>query len=94
MVGAHSTSQTPFRLLGRRVTLIYTKAGLDKTTAEGTFDQPYEFPALRSAHAEVDLPVPVGSWRSVGHSHQAFFFESFLDEIAAATAQDLSLIHI
>jgi isoquinoline 1-oxidoreductase beta subunit len=36
----------------------------------------------------VDLPVPVGFWRSVGHSHQAFFKESFIDEVAQAAAQD------
>jgi isoquinoline 1-oxidoreductase beta subunit len=26
--------------------------------------------------------VPVGFWRSVGHSHNAFFAESFIDELA------------
>ncbi|MBW9107547.1 xanthine dehydrogenase family protein molybdopterin-binding subunit [Paraburkholderia phenoliruptrix] len=61
---------------------------LDKTTTEGAFDQPYEWPAARVAHKLVDLPVPVGFWRSVGHSHQAFFTESFTDELAAAVDQD------
>ena len=41
-----------------------------------------------SATTIVDLPVPVGFWRSVGHSHQAFFKESFVDEAAAAAGQD------
>ena len=63
-------------------------AGPDKTTAEGASDQPYEWPAARIAHAHVALPVPVGFWRSVGHSHQAFFKEGFLDEVAHAAAQD------
>lgn len=62
--------------------------GPDKTTAEGAFDQPYEWPAARVSHRIVDLPVPVGFWRSVGHSHQAFFKESFLDEAAHAAGQD------
>jgi isoquinoline 1-oxidoreductase subunit beta len=61
---------------------------LDKTASEGAFDQPYEWPAARFAHAVVDLPVPVGFWRSVGHSHQAFFKESFIDECAHAVKQD------
>ncbi|AXE95538.1 xanthine dehydrogenase family protein molybdopterin-binding subunit [Paraburkholderia terricola] len=61
---------------------------IDKTTSEGAFDQPYEWPAARVAHKIVELPVPVGFWRSVGHSHQAFFTESFTDELAAATGQD------
>ncbi|MEW9582765.1 molybdopterin cofactor-binding domain-containing protein [Paraburkholderia sp. DGU8] len=61
---------------------------IDKTTCEGAFDQPYEWPAARVAHKVVELPVPVGFWRSVGHSHQAFFTESFTDEVAAAARQD------
>jgi isoquinoline 1-oxidoreductase beta subunit len=63
-------------------------AGPDKTTSEGAFDQPYEWPNARIGHEIVDLPVPIGFWRSVGHSHQAFFKESFLDEAAAAVGQD------
>jgi isoquinoline 1-oxidoreductase beta subunit len=62
--------------------------GPDKTTAEGAFDQPYEFPAATVGHRIVALPVPVGFWRSVGHSHQAFFKESFLDEVAHAAGRD------
>jgi isoquinoline 1-oxidoreductase beta subunit len=63
-------------------------AGPDKTTAEGAFDQPYEWPAARIAHDIVEGAVPVGFWRSVGHSHQAFFKESFVDEAAHAVGQD------
>jgi isoquinoline 1-oxidoreductase beta subunit len=61
---------------------------LDKTALEGAFDQAYEWPAARIAHTLVEQPVPVGFWRSVGHSHQAFFKESFVDECAAALQQD------
>ncbi|MEM5455213.1 xanthine dehydrogenase family protein molybdopterin-binding subunit [Paraburkholderia phytofirmans] len=61
---------------------------IDKTTCEGAFDQPYEWPAARVAHKIVELPVPVGFWRSVGHSHQAFFTEGFTDELAVATGKD------
>jgi isoquinoline 1-oxidoreductase beta subunit len=35
-----------------------------------------------------DTGVPVGFWRSVGHSHNAFYVESFLDEVAQATRKD------
>jgi isoquinoline 1-oxidoreductase subunit beta len=62
--------------------------GPDKTTSEGAFDQPYEWPNARIGHAIVDLPVPIGFWRSVGHSHQAFFKESFIDEAAAAVQRE------
>ncbi|MEP6720539.1 MAG: molybdopterin cofactor-binding domain-containing protein [Variovorax sp.] len=63
-------------------------AGPDKTTCEGAFDQSYEWPAARIGHEVMDFPVPVGFWRSVGHSHNAFFQESFLDELAAAAGRD------
>lgn len=61
---------------------------IDKTAIEGAFDQPYEYPAARIAHQSVSLPMPVGFWRAVGHSHQAFFTESFMDEVAIAARKD------
>jgi len=64
------------------------KVGPDKTASEGAFDQPYAFPAARVGHVIVDSPAPVGFWRSVGHSHHAFFKESFIDEAAHAAGQD------
>lgn len=45
----------------------------------------YRFPSYRVEAVVPDLPIPVGFWRSVGHSHTAFFEESFIDEIADAT---------
>ena len=30
----------------------------------------------------MDVPVPVGFWRSVGHSYTGFVVESFIDELA------------
>jgi isoquinoline 1-oxidoreductase beta subunit len=62
--------------------------GVDKTAAEGAFDLVYEVPALRVDHTVVESPMPVGFWRAVGHSHQAFFKESFVDELAQAAGQD------
>jgi isoquinoline 1-oxidoreductase beta subunit len=35
-----------------------------------------------------DSAVPIGYWRSVGHSHNAFFKEGFLDEVAHAAGKD------
>ncbi len=62
--------------------------GPDKTTSEGSYDVAYEFPNVRVGHVTVELPVPIGYWRSVGHSHQAFFKESFVDECAHAAKAD------
>jgi isoquinoline 1-oxidoreductase beta subunit len=60
----------------------------DKTTAEGLFDLPYGFPHQHMEHVATRMGVPVGFWRSVGHSHNAFFSESFIDELAAQARQD------
>ncbi|WP_322992474.1 xanthine dehydrogenase family protein molybdopterin-binding subunit [Limnohabitans sp.] len=60
----------------------------DKTASEGLFDLPYGFASQHMSHVATQSGVPVGFWRSVGHSHNAFFSESFIDELAAATQQD------
>lgn len=65
-----------------------TRLLTDATMAEGAFDQPYACPNMLVRHHRIELPVPVGYWRSVGHSHQAFFVECFLDEMAAAAGKD------
>jgi isoquinoline 1-oxidoreductase beta subunit len=60
----------------------------DKTNAEGAFDLPYRMPNRRVEHVLAHEPVPVGFWRSVGHSFNAFFTESFLDECAHAAGKN------
>jgi isoquinoline 1-oxidoreductase beta subunit len=60
----------------------------DKTNAEGAADTPYEFTHLQVEHVLARTPVPVGFWRSVGHSYNAFFMESFIDELAHAAGRD------
>jgi isoquinoline 1-oxidoreductase subunit beta len=62
--------------------------GPDRTASEGLFDHPYAVADQRVAHVATRHDVPVGFWRSVGHSHNAFFRESFIDELAHATGQD------
>jgi isoquinoline 1-oxidoreductase beta subunit len=60
----------------------------DKTTVEGAFDLPYALPNRNVEHVLAHEPVPVGYWRSVGHSYNAFFTECFLDECAEAAGKD------
>lgn len=55
---------------------------------EGALALPYAVPVFRAAHVDVPTPVPLGYWRSVGHSYTAFFCESFVDELAHAAAVD------
>ena len=66
----------------------FTPMGPDKTNAEGLSGKAYEIPHVRIDHALVQHPVPLGFWRSVGHSQNAFFSEHFLDELAHQTGKD------
>ncbi len=61
---------------------------MDPTATEGARDQPYHVPNIRVTFAKVDLPIPVGFWRSVGHTHTAFVVESFIDELAHTAGRD------
>ena len=45
----------------------------DKTASEGLFDLPYQIANQHVAHVATRHAMPVGFWRSVGHSHHAFF---------------------
>lgn len=60
----------------------------DPAASEGLAHSDYEFPYMRTDYVEQKTTVPLGYWRSVGHSQNAFFMESFIDELAHRTAQD------
>ena len=66
----------------------FTPMGPDKTNAEGLSGKVYEIPNVSISHALVNHPVPLGFWRSVGHSQNAFFAEHFLDELAHKNGKD------
>jgi isoquinoline 1-oxidoreductase beta subunit len=56
--------------------------------AAGPAALPYALPDAVVEHKSVELPVPVGIWRSVGFSYSVFAVESFMDEVCAATGRD------
>jgi isoquinoline 1-oxidoreductase subunit beta len=60
----------------------------DGSSVQGATKLPYDFGDVRVEHVMDKIAVPVGFWRSVGHSQNAFFVESFIDELAAAAGQD------
>jgi isoquinoline 1-oxidoreductase beta subunit len=62
--------------------------GVDTFAVEGIRDCPYDFPNLRVEYARQEPGVQVWFWRSVGHSQNIFFIESFIDEMAAAAGKD------
>jgi isoquinoline 1-oxidoreductase beta subunit len=55
---------------------------------EGINDHPYGIPNQRLAYGRREPGPQVWFWRSVGHSQNTFFIESFVDELAAAAGQD------
>jgi len=62
--------------------------GPDKVLVEGAFNQPYAIPNYRIRGHIAELDVPVGFWRAVGNSHNGFFFDTFMDEMAHAAGAD------
>jgi len=62
--------------------------GPDRTNVEGAAWLAYEIPHRSVEHVACPLRLPVGFWRSVGHSHHAFFTECFIDELARAAGRD------
>jgi isoquinoline 1-oxidoreductase beta subunit len=64
------------------------KSGIDPAAVEGISNMEYEIPNLYVEYVRHDTPVPVGFWRSVGSSHNAFTVESFMDEAAHLAKSD------
>ncbi|HLK49661.1 MAG TPA: xanthine dehydrogenase family protein molybdopterin-binding subunit [Bryobacteraceae bacterium] len=62
--------------------------GLSPTAVQGIEDLRYEIPHFRTDYHVANTHVPVSYWRSVGHSQNGFFVESFIDELAAASGKD------
>ncbi|UMY17937.1 xanthine dehydrogenase family protein molybdopterin-binding subunit [Methylobacterium organophilum] len=64
------------------------KSPVDSSVVEGLDKKPYAIPNRRLDYVKVAHPVTIAFWRSVGHSMNDYFYESFLDEIAAAGNKD------
>jgi isoquinoline 1-oxidoreductase beta subunit len=60
------------------------KNPVDSSAVEGIVEKPYAIPNRKMEFLKVAHPVNIAFWRSVGHSMNDFFYESFLDEIAEA----------
>jgi len=67
---------------------LYDSLLVDHTSVEGLYED-YDAPHKSSDHVTADPGLPVGAWRSVGHSFSGFFKESMMDEIAAQLKQDV-----
>ncbi|MFD1509057.1 xanthine dehydrogenase family protein molybdopterin-binding subunit [Lacimonas salitolerans] len=82
-VAAQSTTQ---QAMGRWLGM--SPGGPDKGHVDGLFNAPYAIPNHRVRGYLADLAVPVGFWRSVGASFNAFFQDCFMDEMAHAAGAD------
>ncbi len=64
------------------------KNGLDGEAVEGGVAMPYAIPNVHVDYVLTDTGIPVGFWRSVNNSFNAFVVESFIDELAHAAKKD------
>jgi len=64
------------------------KNGIDGFMTEGIVDFTYDIPNLDLRTVIQEIGIPVGYWRSVSNSLNAFAIESFVDELAHAAGRD------
>src|SRR5260221_476006 len=62
--------------------------GVDPQAVASLHDLPHAIPNVRIEYAQRTAHVPVGFWRTVGHSQNPFVRESFMDELATAAGKD------
>ncbi len=62
--------------------------GLDSFAVEGIVQMPYAIANVQVEWAQKETPIGVWFWRSVGHSQNIYFVESFIDEMAALAGKD------
>lgn len=64
------------------------ESGLENQAIEGIANTNYKIANVRVGCMLKNTHVPVGFWRSVGSSQNAFFMESYIDELAQAGGHD------
>ena len=64
------------------------ESGIELQAVEGFSTTSYNIPNLRVGCMLKNTHVPVMFWRSVGSSQNAFFMESYIDELAQAAGMD------
>lgn len=64
------------------------KNGIDNTSVEGARNLPYKIPGFLVELTTTEVEVPVLWWRSVGHTHNGYSTETFIDEMAHAAGRD------
>jgi isoquinoline 1-oxidoreductase beta subunit len=66
----------------------FLKDGIDQIGTRVFSDHPYGVPNYTLEYAMRNTHVLLGPWRAVAHTHNPFFRECFIDELAVAAAKD------
>jgi isoquinoline 1-oxidoreductase beta subunit len=61
---------------------------VDGAMSEGLADQEYQLDNMSLSVVREDLKIPIGFWRSVGHSYSGFFKEGIMNELANQAKMD------
>lgn len=67
---------------------VASRVMVDPTAIAGADKMPYRIPNMRMEYVNCDPGIPVGPWRSVGHSYNAFVVETMMDILAAKGKRD------
>ncbi len=79
----HTSASPTARLLPR-----FIQDDVDIFAIEGAADLPYAIPKKTMDYVMARPDVPVGPWRSVGHSLNEFIVETVIDELAISRDED------
>ena len=60
----------------------------DPLSAQGLSSLPYSIAHQENRHVYLPSPIKSGFWRSIGHSQNTYFVESFMDEMAHLAERD------
>ncbi|MBX9964524.1 MAG: molybdopterin-dependent oxidoreductase [Burkholderiales bacterium] len=66
----------------------FLKDGIDQIGTRVFIDSPYGVPNYTLEYAMRNTHVLLGPWRAVAHTHNPFFRECFIDELAQAAGKD------
>lgn len=75
-------------LKGTPFEAVLVKDGIDSTSVEGASTLPYTVPNITVDLHDMETPISVLWWRSVGHTHTAYSTEVMMDMLAEAAGAD------
>lgn len=71
-----------------RPMIVQAMGGVDELAVEGAHDVRYAIGQFDLTHAAIKPMRRIGYWRSIGYSHNIYFIESMVDELAHSVGAD------